>query len=535
MPKTLFVSNRLPVTIAKDAETGEFRFTRSIGGLATGLASVHDEGESLWVGWSGLHEEDLTPADAKQLGRELMEKETCLSFQLSRRDFEEFYLGFCNEAIWPLFHYFPNRARYSEVQWEAYRRVNQRFFDEIRDHVESGDTVWVHDYQLMLLPQLIKENFPEVSVGFFLHIPFPSYEIMRLLPWRQEIMEGLMGADLLGFHTYDYVRHFNSSARRLLGHEYVMGYLATGGRSVRADVFPMGIDFAKYHDAATTPDVFSAHTETAKRVTYDQTILSVDRLDYTKGIPERIKGFAGFLDEHPGYREKVGLVLIVAPSRTEVEEYKELLKEIQELVSAVNGEHGSLGWTPIQFFYRTFRFEELTALYMEADLLLVTPLRDGMNLIAKEYLAARRDDTGVLILSETAGASNELGESLLINPNDISGIADAIARGLEMTPEEQKRRNALMKPRIERYDVRFWARDFMAKLAEVREFQQVQSRRNMIRKVEGGVDGRLRRCERPPPLPRLRRDPRGFPGHPRQSTAGQRVAGYRGCSRPTRS
>ena len=480
MAKTLFISNRLPVTIHQNPESGEYHYTRSIGGVATGLRSVHDQGRSLWLGWSGLHEEDVDSDAAAVLKRSLLEEENCVSFQLSKADFEEFYLGFCNEAIWPLFHYFPNRAHYTPAQWEAYTRVNQRFFEELKPYIEEGDTVWVHDYQLMLLPQLIKESYPGASVGYFHHIPFPSYEIMRLMPWREEIMAGLMGADLLGFHTYDYVRHFISSARRLLGYEYSLGYLTAGQRLVRADVFPMGIDYEKYDQAYKNKAVIASHKEVRKQLTNTRTILSVDRLDYTKGIPERIKAFDEFLDTYPAYREKVGLYLIVAPSRTEVGEYQGLLKEIQELVSAANGKHGTLGWTPIQFFYRSFSFEDLCALYMEADLLLVTALRDGMNLIAKEYLAARRDDTGVLVLSETAGAVHELGESLTINPNDIEGIADAIHTGLELSTEEQKRRNVVMKRRIARYNVRFWAQDFVAKLAEVREYQRIQTSRNMI-------------------------------------------------------
>ncbi|ORC32953.1 bifunctional alpha,alpha-trehalose-phosphate synthase (UDP-forming)/trehalose-phosphatase [Marispirochaeta aestuarii] len=484
MAKIIYVSNRLPVTINRNPESGEYSFTRSIGGLATGLSSVHNEGGSLWVGWSGLHEEDVSGSDAEELKRLLMREESCVPFQLSRKDFEDFYLGFCNEAIWPLFHYFPNRAHYHTDQWEAYFRVNRLFFEELKPYIEPGDTIWVHDYQLMLLPQMIREEFPEALVGFFLHIPFPSYEIMRLMPWREEIMEGLMGSDLLGFHTYDYVRHFISSARRLLGYEFSLGYLTAGQRLVRADVFPMGIDYEKYNQADNTPEVISAHAEVKRELSGKRTILSVDRLDYTKGIPERIKSFALFLDQHPEYHEKVELFLIVAPSRTEVEEYQDLLKEIRELVSATNGRHGSLGWTPIHFFYRSFSFEDLTALYMEADLLLVTALRDGMNLIAKEYLAARRDDTGVLILSETAGAVHELGESLMINPNDLQGIADAIDTGLKMDVEDQKRQNSIMKRRISRYNVRFWARDFVRKLEEVHEYQRSQSARNMIDSVE---------------------------------------------------
>ena len=484
MSKLIFISNRLPVTIRRDPETDTFELTRSIGGLATGLGSVHEGGESLWVGWSGLHEEDITEAEDAELQKKLVKEQGCLSFHLSRQDYEDFYIGFCNEAIWPLFHYFPNRAQFNRHQWDAYRQTNLRFFAEIRGHIEPGDTIWVHDYHLMLLPHLIKQNFPESAIGFFLHIPFPSYEILRLLPWREEVMEGLLGADLLGFHTFDYVRHFISSARRILGCEFSLGYLTMDDRLVRPDVFPMGIDYEKYRDAQDLPEVAAALEDTRRRLSGFRTILSVDRLDYSKGIPERIRGFDLFLHQHPEYHEKVSLNLIVAPSRTEVEEYKDLLKGIQELVSIVNGKHGTLDWVPIHFFYRAFPFEELTALYMVAEVLLVTALRDGMNLIAKEYLAARRDDTGVLILSETAGAVHELGESLVINPNDIEGIANAILAGLEMALPEQKQRNAAMKQRLARYHVRFWARDFISKLSEVRQYQETQTTRSMIDTVQ---------------------------------------------------
>jgi trehalose 6-phosphate synthase/phosphatase len=484
MSKVIFISNRLPVTIQRDPETGVFHSSRSIGGLATGLGSVHEGGESLWVGWSGLHEEDVPPEEDAELKETLLKEEKCVSFQLSRQDFDDFYIGFCNEAVWPLFHYFPNRANFNRHQWDAYRRVNLRFFEEVKPRMEPGDTVWIHDYHLMLLPNLIKKAAPDVSIGFFLHIPFPSYEILRLLPWREEILEGLLGSDLIGFHTFDYVRHFISSARRISSYEFSMGYLKVGQRLVRPDVFPMGIDYEKYSHAEDLPEVAAFREDARQQLSDLRTILSVDRLDYTKGIPERIMGFDLFLHQHPEYHEKVGLYLIVAPSRTEVEEYQDLLKEVQELVSTVNGKHGTLSWAPIHFFYRAFSFEELTALYMVADILLVTAIRDGMNLIAKEYLAARRDDTGVLILSETAGAVHELGEALVINPNDIQAIAQAIHSGLEVDREEQKRRNVAMKRRLARYNVRFWAKDFIAKLGEVRAYQAVQTRRNMIYTVK---------------------------------------------------
>ena len=246
MAKIIYVSNRLPVTINRNPESGEYSFTRSIGGLATGLSSVHNEGGSLWVGWSGLHEEDVSGSDAEELKRLLMREESCVPFQLSRKDFEDFYLGFCNEAIWPLFHYFPNRAHYHTDQWEAYFRVNRLFFEELKPYIEPGDTIWVHDYQLMLLPQMIREKFPEALVGFFLHIPFPSSEVFRLLPYRREILEGLLGSDLLGFHTYNYCRHFLSSVLRICGYANDFGELEVKDRVVRAEVFPMGIDYNRY-------------------------------------------------------------------------------------------------------------------------------------------------------------------------------------------------------------------------------------------------------------------------------------------------
>jgi trehalose 6-phosphate synthase/phosphatase len=476
--KTIFVSNRLPVTI-RHGEDG-LEFSPSIGGLATGLKSVHDEGDSLWLGWCGLSEEQLTPQNRVELEQRLTEDFHSTPVFLSEDDLENYYYGFCNRTIWPLFHYFVNHAEYDHDQWRCYREVNHKFFDKLAELINPGDTVWIHDYQLFLLPQMIREKFPDTSIGFFLHIPFPSYELFRLMPWREEILRGVLGSDLIGFHTYDYVRHFLSSCRRLLGYEHNLGYINVGNRMVKADVFPMGIDYDRYHNAHEQQAIQEETAEILKKVRGTQLVLSVDRLDYTKGIPERIKAFSEFLRQNPQYREKVTLILIVAPSRTEVESYSDLLKEVQELVSDTNGEHGTIGWIPVWFFYRSFGFDSLTALYAAADLLLVTPLRDGMNLVAKEYVAARVDKKGMLVLSETAGAASELGEAVIVNANNVREVADGIREALEMTAVEKISRNKIMHQRLEHYNVEFWARDFLRKLADVKQKQSTNSLEKLL-------------------------------------------------------
>lgn len=473
MPKTIFVSNRLPITIERGEDNLEF--SASIGGLATGLKSVHDEGDSLWLGWCGLPCESLTDTDRTEIEARLAKEHHSIPVFLSQKELHNYYFGFCNHTIWPLFHYFVNHTEYNHDQWQAYRQVNHKFFDRLADLVEDGDTVWIHDYQLFLLPQMVRDAFPNTTIGFFLHIPFPSYELFRLLPWRDDILRGLLGADLIGFHTYDYVRHFLSSARRILGYEHHLGYLNVGNRMVKADVFPMGIDYARYHNAHEQQAIQDETADILKKVRGTQLVLSVDRLDYTKGIPERIKAFAEFLRANPAYREKVTMILVVAPSRTEVDTYNELLKEVQELVSDTNGEHGTIGWVPVWFFYRSFGFDSLTALYAAADVLLVTPLRDGMNLVAKEYVATRVDKKGMLVLSETAGAASELGEAVGVNANNVREVADGIREALEMTAVEKISRNTVMHKRLAHYNVEFWAQDFLRKLHDVKEKQALNS------------------------------------------------------------
>jgi trehalose 6-phosphate synthase/phosphatase len=471
MKQTVFVSNRLAVRVVREDDA--IYYVPSVGGLATGLSSVaaEDGEETLWVGWSGVPEDELSPEERRSIRDTLRRDHGALAVPISSDELERFYAGFCNDTIWPLFHYFPTYTEYNRETWESYREINRRFFEMLAPEIKPGARVWVHDYQLMLLPGMIRERFPDVEVGFFLHIPFPSYEIFRLLPWRGEVLEGLLGADLIGFHTYDYARHFLSSVRRLLGHDHSMGVIQTENRAVKVDVFPMGIDWDRFVDAGELPVVRNVLDAVSGQYEGRKLVLSVDRLDYSKGIPTRIRAFGRLLELHPELAGEVSLFMIVSPSRESVPRYMELKREVDELVSDINGRFSRLDWMPIHYQYQTASFEELSALYRRADLLLVTPLRDGMNLIAKEYLAARTDDLGGLIISETAGAARELSEAMQVNPSDIDGIAEGIYQTLRQDPEEQKRHIGAMRNRLKRLTVQYWAQNFLEKLEGMRKLQ----------------------------------------------------------------
>jgi trehalose 6-phosphate synthase/phosphatase len=471
MSRIIIISNRLPVTVKKNGKRLEY--IDSIGGLSTGLKKYHEEADSVWVGWPGIAEEELTSREKRSIEKTLKEKYNCLPVFLTQDEVDKYYFGFCNNTIWPLFHYFSSQTQYDITTWEAYCQVNQKFYDRVKSSIGKKDTIWVHDYQLMLLPEIIKRHNPAVQVGFFLHIPFPSAELFRLLVWREEILRGLMGADLIGFHTYDYVRHFLSCTRRLLGLDDVLNVINYEDRYVKVDSFPMGIDYKRfageYDDSNLSPEVL----EIKKIKETKKIILSIDRLDYTKGIPARIRAFNNFLVKFPQYKGNVRFNLIVAPSRTEIENYEILLKEIREMVSETNGTFGTMNWMPIWFLFKTFSQEELIALYRNSDVLLVTPLRDGMNLIAKEYVAARTDYGGMLVLSETAGAASELAEAVIVNANDSDSVALGIKTALEMPLVEKIARNKVMHQRLQRYTVEVWAEDFLRQLKSTCEDAEV--------------------------------------------------------------
>lgn len=475
MSKTIIISNRLPVQL--QISDGGLNAIPSVGGLATGMKSVHKGGESLWIGWSGLTEEEIPESLEADIDAALAEH-GCSKVSLTQKDIDGFYFGFSNRTIWPLFHYFLEYSEFELDFWNTYKAVNQKFADVIIEQSNEDDIIWVHDYQLMLVPQMIKEKRPNTSVGFFLHIPFPSYEIFRTLPWREEVLEGLLGSDLIGFHTYDYERHFLSSVRRLLGLEVSFNDVYLENRVIKVDSFPMGIDYKKFKTAALShaKDTKEERSDLQKKLDNHKAsapdtklILSIDRLDYSKGIAKRLNAFEYFLNKYPEYKEKVRLIILAVPSRSNVPQYQLLKKEIDELVGRINGELSTVNWTPIWYFYRSLPFENLIDLYTSSDIAWLTPLRDGMNLVAKEYVATRTDKTGVLILSEMAGSAYEMNEALLINPNNFEQQADTLKQAITMPKEEQMARNMFLQNRLERYNVEVWANEFMTALKQKSE------------------------------------------------------------------
>lgn len=466
MSKLIIVSNRLPISVRR-SESG-LDYAESIGGLTTGLGSFFEEGDSLWIGWPGITSNELTQDETAQIIDHLEARQYRPVF-LSAEQEEQFYYGFCNDTIWPHFHYFHLYTRYDEDQWHSYQEVNRLFADAVAKVAEPGDTIWIQDYHFLLLPQMVRQHVPNARIGFFLHIPFPSYELFRLLPWRAELLTGLIGADLVGFHTFGYARHFLDSVRRVLGYEDKLGVIQVEDRLLKADAFPMGIDYQRFADADQLPDVQAEVNKLRKEVAERQIIFSVDRLDYTKGIPERLIAFDHFLTQYPEYRGRVSLIQVTAPSRTGVEQYQQLKKQIDELVGDINGRHGAVGWVPVWYLYQTHGFQALRALYEIADVALLTPLRDGMNLVAKEYIASKRNGHGVLVLSEMTGAASELVEALVVNPHNKHQIADALHRALTMSEDEQIRRNRAMQARLANYDVRRWAQDFVESLQTLRQ------------------------------------------------------------------
>ncbi len=470
MSKLIIVSNRLPVTVSRSGNNVSFR--QSVGGLATGISSLSQPRERLWFGWPGLSNDKLTPQVEQEIFAGLKDR-GCYPVMLSSKDIRGFYSGFSNRTIWPLFHYFTEHAVFKNELWDAYRKVNQIFCDEIIPQLGKKDKIWIHDYQLMLLPQMIREKVPDAQIGFFLHIPFPSFELIRLLPWRNEILEGMLGADLIGFHEYDYVRHFLSSIYRIAGFEHMLSELVVGDRLVRVDAFPMGIDYEKYAHGMELPEV----KKEIKKITTNKSvriIASVDRLDYTKGILKRLEAFDWFLTKNPTYHEKVSLVVIAVPSRTKVEQYDILRDQIEKIVGRINGTYGTLNWMPVSYMYRSLPFDKLVALYNVADVALITPLRDGMNLVAKEFVACqhKKEHQGILVLSEMAGAASELVEAIVVNPHDKLQVVDGLKQALEMPQQDRRQRNSMMRSRLSRYTVARWAHDFIHSLNQIKEKQK---------------------------------------------------------------
>lgn len=474
MAKTIIISNRLPVKIEKNGD--QLSYKPSEGGLATGLGSIYKEGENVWLGWPGLH---LQKKEERDEVSKNLAKENMAPVFLTTQDISDYYEGFSNSTLWPNFHYFNQYAIYEQGLFDAYVSVNKKFCDEVLKLADPEDIIWIHDYQLLLLPEMVRNKLPDVQIGFFLHIPFPSYEVFRLLPWRKELLHGMLGSDLIGFHTYDDMRHFLSSVSRLVGFGNSEGLIDTGKRLIEVDAFPMGIDYERFSNAAAAPKTIEQEIKYRTSLGDQQLILSIDRLDYSKGIPQRLLAFELFLERHPEYTQRVSLILIVVPSRDNVGKYQELKEEVDLLVGRINGNYGRINWTPIHYFYRSFPLEALSAFYRMAHVAMVTPMRDGMNLVCKEYIASRLDQKGVLILSEMAGASKELSDAILINPNNINQMVEAIYSALTMPEDEQVRHMSVMQESLQRYNIHHWVKMFMQRLGYIKQMQKSLATKNL--------------------------------------------------------
>lgn len=501
MARLIIISNRLPFSI--DRVEDDVVVRQSSGGLVSAIKSFFEREsasaefeEKIWVGSMDSTEEEWQMVN--ELGAVNADFSIIPLFPDQQR-YDDYYNGFSNSTVWPLFHYFPSLVEYKKEYFEAYREMNRLFADKVAALYRPGDVIWVHDYQLMLLPQMLREKLPAAVIGFFLHIPFPSYEIIRLLPtnWRRAILQGLLGSDLVGFHTHDYVQHFIQSAKMILRLDSQFNTIQYNDKMVKADVFPIGIDYKKFRDAITDETVVAIATGLEEKFFNQKLVFSVDRLDYTKGLNYRLDGYEQFLNDHPEWLEKVVFILNVVPSRDAIQTYMDRKRLIEEKVSTINGKFSTLHWQPLIYRYNHLDFEELCALYQVADVALITPLRDGMNLVAKEYVASCIDK-GVLVLSELTGAAYELGEAVLVNPTDVDEVAEGIHTALTMPLVNQRSRLSYMQRRLAEYDVFKWIHDFLDCLTEAKKAQENMKVRvlneELAKKIENDFFKAEKRC-----------------------------------------
>jgi alpha,alpha-trehalose-phosphate synthase [UDP-forming] len=459
-------ASRLPVDQVEGPDgTPEWR--TSPGGLVSALEPVMRKADGVWIGWSGGPGEPAAPFDVSDLH--------LVTVGLSAEEIRKYYEGFCNATLWPLYHDVIAPPGFHRSWWEAYVRVNRRYAEAAAAQAAPGATVWVHDYQLQLVPGMLRRLRGDVRIGTFIHIPFPGYGIFAQLPWRRQIVDGLLGSDVLGFQRHGDAANFLQAARRLTwattkGTLVRLPPAAEGGppREVRVGTFPISIDTAAYEELARQETVQKRAREIRQALGNPHVVLlGIDRLDYTKGILHRLNAYGELLAEgRIGFPEAV-LVLVASPSRERVEHYRQLRDEIELTVARINGDHAELGSAPIHYLHQTYPREEMVALYLAADVMLVTSLRDGMNLVAKEYVACRLDETGALVLSEFTGSADELSSALLVNPHDIEGLKDAIVRAAELPRAEARRRMRAMRRRVCEHDVGHWAATFLEELNQV--------------------------------------------------------------------
>ncbi len=457
----LLVSNRLPWTVAAADGVGSLK--PSAGGLATALARTHERSGSLWVGWPGDLAALNEPEREKILGQ--LQDRRIVPVEVTAAEVERYYEGFSNGLLWPVLHSFPGQAGLGrDRDWEAYVAVNERFAAAAAERAAPGGLVWIHDYQLMLVPLRLRELRPDLRIGFFLHVPFPPLDAFQALPRGRDLLEGVLGADLAGFQTPDDQAHFAEAAGRILGADAGAAVLRFQGRATRLGTFPIGIDFQAFAQAAGSPAVTARAAEIQRNLGGRTLILGVDRLDYSKGIDKRLLALERYLERHPERRGTFVMIQVAAPSRENVPAYKEYRQRVDAVAARVNGASGTLGWVPVHLLHQGFPFEEVVALYRAAQVILVTPERDGMNLVAKEFCAAREDDSGVLILSRFAGAARELPDAILVNPYDLGAVAEALDTGLRMPAGQARHRMRALRRQVAAHDVHRWAEAFLRDL-----------------------------------------------------------------------
>lgn len=470
MPKLIILSNRLPVSVVKDGD--QTRLQASAGGLASGLSSLLEEESTVWVGWHGGREQCSIPCSARASEFEKMQ---LLPVNLSEDEVKHYYDGISNATLWPLYHYLIDKLELELSGWESYTSANQKFADAVCDIYEEGDFIWVHDYHLQLVPKMIRSKLPHARIGFFLHIPFPNPDVFRILPWRDQILEGLLGADIIGFHTVTYSSNFQASVLRVLGIETFGGQIKQDGRDIRVEASPLGIDVqrieAAHRDCETGKlDEIRASLMNMRKqggfghdssTSLSTIFLAIDRMDYTKGIPRRLLAIERLFENFPDLQGKISFIQIAPPSRDTVPAYERYKETVDGMVGRINGKFGRPGYQAIHYFTRSYSQGELVELYRLVDVMLVTPLRDGMNLVAKEFIASRQDNDGVLVLSEFAGAAEELGEAILINPYDLDDSARGMVQAILMSADERTSRMKSLRQRVSHFDASTWARRFM--------------------------------------------------------------------------
>ncbi|MGM0367267.1 MAG: alpha,alpha-trehalose-phosphate synthase (UDP-forming) [Actinomycetota bacterium] len=454
--RIIVVSNRVPYKISRTRKG--IKYKKSVGGLVTALDPILQKQGGLWIGWNGL-------SGRNKFGKKIvgMEGYKVKFLNLSKKDVKFYYHGFSNRTLWPLFHGFIFQAFFNLNYWKSYRRINNKFANEVLEEVKDDDTIWVQDYHLTLLPSILRSKRPKAKILYFLHIPFPCNEIYRVLPWNRQILEGLLGCDVVGFQTKRDAQNFLYSCKQELGLfvDHGKGTVDYNGRQVNVKSFPISIDYGKFNNIAKKSSIDEVFSE-FNAFENVKLVISVERLDYTKGIKERIYSIQRFFEKYPEYRKKVIFVQISVPSRTKIKEYIQFKREIDELVGNINGQFADELWSPINYIYKTIPQERLISYYKAADICLVTPLRDGMNLIAKEYVSSNPEGNGVLVLSRFAGSAEEMSNhSIMVNPFDFEGVANSIKRGLEMPVKEREKKLFALREIVKENNIYNWSKDFL--------------------------------------------------------------------------